>query len=513
MESVIGTKMQSNPEHFNAFTAGAYALNGPNGPIKPADWDDNIFPGCVVELRLTGSNQTLELMHPRHPRGGQRPPSRAEGSASSAVQLYRPPPLRRIDTDHQIELSGFIATEDPSEHDQSVSSGDHGQTIIIPCPENTETEPIQASEENLASRHPSPRLQFGDVQGSSFGSFLPPNLDLDPNCSRENELGRNPKPIRRATDLQSFVEDADENSSTEKASSSIMTDILPPAEGFDLNLHGTPNRQSTNVPTHFGQPTSELRQENTFSRRSESLQSSKKETTSAEGGFNLENRHHGRDQTKGGPVVSFNSDQPMKSSKSPTSVASSEQQKDLEEKMTISQSSSGTDTAPLCPIFAWKLEATDGLPSTPSERSEPIPEEYKDMDRTIRAILEERDAEASLYFLKHERVGGFVDSLSECSRSEVLARMKLMGYAQSRRSEAENPARRTSEWRRIEVIICNAMKILDAFVPVHYQVVHQYWLIKKFYGALLAFFTNEVGQFAQEAGEKLICLLVPRDLS
>lgn len=513
MESVIGTKMQSNPEHFSAFTAGAYALNGPNGPITPADWDDNIFPGCVVELRLTGPDQTLELMDPRHLSRGQRSPSRAEGSASAAVQLYRPPPLKRIDTDHQIEFSGFIATENPSEHDQPASFGDHDQTIITPGPENSETEPIQASEANLASRHPSPRPQSVDIQGSSFGSFLPPNLDLEPNLSRENEFGGNPKPIRRATDLQSFVEDADDNSSTEKASSSVMTDILSPAEGFDLNLHGNPDRQSTNAPAHFGQHTAELREENKPSRRSESLQSSKKETTSAEVDFNLEKRHHGRDQTKGDPVVSFNSDQPTKLSKSSNSVASSGQKKNLEEKMTMSQSSSGTYTAPLCPIFAWKLEATDGLPSTPSERSEPIPEEYKDMDRTIRAILEERDAEASLYLLKHERVGGFIDSLSECSRSEVLARMKMMGYAQSRRSEAENPARRTSERRRIEVIICNAMEILDAFVPVHYQVVHQYWLIKKFYGALLAFITDEVGQYSQEIGEKLICLLVPRDLS
>lgn len=501
MESVIGTKMQSNPEHFFAFTAGAYALEGPNGPITPTDWDDSIFPGCVVELRLTGPNRPLQLMDPRHPSRSQRSPSHAEGSESAAVQLWRPPPLRRIDTDHQIELSGFIATESPSEHDQSVSSGHHGQTIIIPGPENTEIEPIQASEANLASHHPSPRPQFVDVQGSALGSFLPPNLDLEPNLSRENELGRIPKPIRRATDLQSFVEDADENSFTEKASSSIMTDILSPGEGFDLNLHGTPDRQSTNVPIHFSQHTLELREENTSSQRSESLQSLKKETTWAEGDFN-----HGRDQTKGGSVVSFNSDRATKSS---TSVASAEQKKDLGEKMTILQSSSRTDTAPLCPIFAWKLEATDGLPSTPSERSESIPEEYKDMDKTIRAILEERDAEASLYLLKHERVGAIVNCLSECSRSELLARMKGMGLAQSRLSAAENSARRRPEWRRIEEIIHNATEILDAFVPVHYQVFHQYWLIKKFYGSLLAFVLNEVGHFAQETGEKLICLLVP----
>jgi hypothetical protein len=495
MESVIGTKMQYNREHLDAFKTGAYTLNGPDGPITPADWNENIFPGCVVELRLTGSfKEPLELMGPRHSSRGRQIPPRAGSSTSTAVQLFSPTPLRRVDTDHQIELPGFMATKGSSEP----SSEDHGQAVIIQGPENTAAESIPPPEEQSTTRHPSPTPRSPDSEVPSFSSYLrPPGLDPDFSPFGESDLqsGQTPKPVRRATDLYSFVEDADEDSSTEKASLTSMTDIISPVEGADPDLHRTSDGCGTPIPSLSGQHISEFPGETTSSRSGGSLESLKKRTNPTEDDVDLEKQHYKKDHTKSDPALSISTYQPANSPKSPTSIASPEQKKYMDEKATTAQSSSGTDTASWFPIFAWKLGAADGLPSTPSERSEPIPEQFKDMDRTIRAILEERDAEATLYFLKHVREGDFVDSLSECSRIEVLARIKMMGHAQSRRLEADYSNKGRSAWRRIQVIVSDAMEILDAFVPVHYQNLHHYWLIKKFYGALLAIVSNEVGHY------------------
>ncbi|KAJ5127115.1 Mg2+ transporter protein CorA-like/Zinc transport protein ZntB [Penicillium atrosanguineum] len=433
MESVIGTKMQYDPEHLNAFRAGAYALNGPDGLLTPADWDDKICPGCVVELRLTGSNGNLELIGPRHPSRGPRSPSRAESSSGATDQTFTPTPLRRVDTDHQIELPGFAATRASAENDDCETSECHGETTIVQCPET-----------NMRELVPTPEFDT---------SPKPSDHDTEPNSAEENEqhLGITQKPVRRATDLQSFVEDADEESSSEKGSLTSMTATISPAEGIDLDLRESTDRQSRTSSFGPDQPSLELRDYPILLRHTSSLK--------------IENDS--------------------------IHMASLEQKEDSVEKSTVAQSSSGTETTPLCPIFAWKLEATDGLPSTPSEKSEPIPDQYRDMDRTIRAILEERDAEANIYFLQHERENDLISSLFECSRIDVLLRMKMTGHAQNRSSDAQFLVKKKSEWKRVQDIISDAMEILDAFVPVHYQNLHQFWLIKKFYGALLAFVTKE----------------------
>lgn len=491
MESVIGTKMQYNPGHLSAFRAGAYVLNGPDGPITPADWDKKICPGCVVELRLTGLNQTLELIGPRHTNRGPRSPSRAEGTRSVANQSFTSAPLRRVDTDHQIELPGFPSTRKPPETFDSESCEGHGQTSTTQSPEETTAEPIPTREKPPHLRHPSPAQLSSDVQGFCLDSFLkPPGHDTGPNPSAESDqhLGISPKPVRRATDLQSFVEDADGDSYIEKGSLTSIANILSPVEDPDFDLRESADRQNSTISFGPDQPILELGGNTMSQERAENLHSlNSKQESSAEADAGREKRH----------LESTNT------SKDSVDAASLEPKDDMKAEFGVPHSSSGAETTPLCPIFAWKLEATDGLPATPSEKSEPIPDQYRDMDRTIRAILEERDAEANIYLLTHERESFFIDSLSECSRIEVLARMKMANHARGLPLDAEYPAKKNSQWRRRQDIISDAMEILDAFVPVPYQNLHQYWLIKKFYGALLAFVTNEVSKTDPETISQL----------
>ena len=505
MESVIGTKMQYDPEHLKAFRTGAYALNGPDGPITPADWNNKICPGCVVELRLTGSQRDLGLIGSRHPNRGPRSPSRAEGSSGAAGQPFTPAPLRRIDTDHQIELPGFTATRRSAECDDCKTYKSHGETIMIQCPESTTTDLISTLEENPAPCHQSQAPQSSDAHVSSFDTLLKPSgHDTESNPAEENDqhLGVYQNPVRRATDLPSFVEDVDEESPAEKGSLMSMTTVISPVEDLDLDLCESADWQSTTSSSDPYQPTRELRDNPLLPRHASSSHflTMSEEVSSAE----ADARYPEKDQ------MSFGSPRPMKAENDSTHMASLEQMVDSNEKTTESQR---TEMLPLFPIFAWKLESTDGLPSIPSEKNEPIPDQYRDMDRTIRAVLEERDAEADIYFLRHERENDFIRSLSECSRSEVLRRMKMIGNAQNRSSDAQYRVKKKSEWEKIQDIISDAMEILDAFVPVHYQNLHQYWLIKKFYGALLEFVTKEVSHFDQESTNQLIYLSVPWSLS
>ncbi|KAL4748444.1 hypothetical protein BDW72DRAFT_154898 [Aspergillus terricola var. indicus] len=52
MYPIIGIKMQYTSEHRHAFIADDYVLDGPEGPIAPADWNDKVYPGISVAIRL-----------------------------------------------------------------------------------------------------------------------------------------------------------------------------------------------------------------------------------------------------------------------------------------------------------------------------------------------------------------------------------------------------------------------------------------------------------------------------
>ncbi|KAJ5677099.1 Mg2+ transporter protein CorA-like/Zinc transport protein ZntB [Penicillium maclennaniae] len=495
MEPVIGTKMQYDPEHLSAFRAGAYALNGPDGPISPSDWNDKIYPGCVVELRLKGSKENLKLVSPRHARRGPRSQSRARASSGAADQPFTPAPLRRVDTDHQIELPGFAAPRNSADPDSCQTSEEHDEAGIIQCPDGTTTALIPTSGATPPFCRQSPASRSPGNHLFSFDTFLEPSgHDTEPNPAEEHDQHPDTyqKPVRRATDLQSFVEDMNEDSSTEKGSLASMTAIVSPVEDLDLGLRESADKQSLSSSLGPDQPTKESRNHPNLRQRASSSRSLSisKGISSADADANIDKPYPERDH------MAFDSPRPMENANDSIGMASLNQMNDsYEEEATVAQPSSETKMSPLCPIFAWKLEATDGLPSTPSEKSEPLSNQHRDMDRTIRAILEERDAEANIYFLRHRRESDLIGSLSECSRNEILRRMKMICHAQKRASDAQYPVKKRPEWEKIQNVISEAIEILDAFVPVHYQNLHQYWLIMKFYGALLTLLTKEVSHF------------------
>ncbi|KAL4795466.1 hypothetical protein BDV19DRAFT_165555 [Aspergillus venezuelensis] len=56
MYPVIALKMQFTAEQRRAFNTDDYALDAPNGPITSTNWNENVYPGISVTLRLRGKS-------------------------------------------------------------------------------------------------------------------------------------------------------------------------------------------------------------------------------------------------------------------------------------------------------------------------------------------------------------------------------------------------------------------------------------------------------------------------
>lgn len=121
-------------------------------------------------------------------------------------------------------------------------------------------------------------------------------------------------------------------------------------------------------------------------------------------------------------------------------------------------------------------------------------EKFKDKDENIHAILEERDAEASFFLLGHPMERNFMDNLLETTRMQVLARMEIIGNSLIQLEENDNLADRRTTWKKKQKVVGSAMELLDAFVPVHYQSIDKYRLIRKFYGAMLEIAAGNVSR-------------------
>lgn len=61
MYPVIGIRLQNTSERRQAFIAGNYVLDGPDGPIAPVDWNDEVYPGISVTIRLKNGDVHNEL--------------------------------------------------------------------------------------------------------------------------------------------------------------------------------------------------------------------------------------------------------------------------------------------------------------------------------------------------------------------------------------------------------------------------------------------------------------------
>ena len=114
------------------------------------------------------------------------------------------------------------------------------------------------------------------------------------------------------------------------------------------------------------------------------------------------------------------------------------------------------------------------------------------MDPIIRAILEERDAEALRMLKKNPLELSFVNSIPGCTRPDALARFERLDSTIIHYNERIPESRLWASWSKKQKVIASALEILDAFVPVEYQIMDHYWLIKKFWGALLKFANDDV---------------------
>lgn len=143
-----------------------------------------------------------------------------------------------------------------------------------------------------------------------------------------------------------------------------------------------------------------------------------------------------------------------------------------------------TEETQPCPIFTWKAETTDGIPIDASETYDLVPDQYKDIDSTIRAILEERDNEA-LWSVERKGERATVKNIPDSSRMQLFVQMERISIELIQLEESDKLAGKRASWALKQSVISSAVGILNAFVPVYYQDIHRYWVIKKFYGAVM----------------------------
>ncbi|KAJ5578156.1 Mg2+ transporter protein CorA-like/Zinc transport protein ZntB [Penicillium hispanicum] len=161
-----------------------------------------------------------------------------------------------------------------------------------------------------------------------------------------------------------------------------------------------------------------------------------------------------------------------------------------------------SETTGIAPIFTWRPETIDGLPTSSSQVLDGIPEQYRHMDRIIRVILEERDIEALRTLDKSPLERKFVDEILGCSRSDVLAQVEKIDSTLIHYDGLDSVANMIAVWSKKQKVIASALEILDAFVPVEYQTMDQYWLIKKFWGALMNFANDDFSDsYLDQVGE------------
>lgn len=137
-----------------------------------------------------------------------------------------------------------------------------------------------------------------------------------------------------------------------------------------------------------------------------------------------------------------------------------------------------------CPIFAWKAETIDGILDDSSTDCDPVPDQYKDVDSTIRALLEERDSEATWY-TEYKGELAAIKKFPDCSRMQLRAHMERIGIGLMQIEASDELAGKRESWALKQKVISTSVGILDAFVPVYYQEIYRYWVIKKFYGATM----------------------------
>ncbi|KAJ5924390.1 Mg2+ transporter protein CorA-like/Zinc transport protein ZntB [Penicillium verhagenii] len=154
-----------------------------------------------------------------------------------------------------------------------------------------------------------------------------------------------------------------------------------------------------------------------------------------------------------------------------------------------------------CPIFAWKGETVDErvIDASDIHARPQVPNHYKAIDSTIRELLKDRDTEALWSVVAHEEEQIAVKNVPDCSRMQLTAQMERIDI-ELIQQESQELARKQAIWALKQKLISSAVGILDTFVPVFYQDIHQYWVIKKFYGAVMKFAD---GKFSEDYLEKV----------
>ena len=191
----------------------------------------------------------------------------------------------------------------------------------------------------------------------------------------------------------------------------------------------------------------------------------------------------------------------------PTSPEADERPEDV-------PSHSPTEKVQLWPIFSWKAETTDGLPTAPSTPYDRVPDQYKDTDGTIREILAECDIKA-LWYVKYEGELPVLLNICDSSRMNLATHMERIHIGLMQLEESDQLAKKRESWALKQKVISSALGILNAFVPVHYQDINQYWLIKKFFGALMRIADENVRHYTAESpihGAEIQKILMKREV-
>ncbi|KAL4869217.1 hypothetical protein BDV12DRAFT_85184 [Aspergillus spectabilis] len=129
MYPVVALKMQFTAEHRHSFITDNYVLDSPDGPITSTDWDEKVYPGISVTIKLNGRTQDgkMEDAQTRLAQIEQQsaPGNDQEGDATPAINNAAETDIRTAsDNDTNSILSMDVHPWDNMSSSEQVSNKD-----------------------------------------------------------------------------------------------------------------------------------------------------------------------------------------------------------------------------------------------------------------------------------------------------------------------------------------------------------------------------------------------------
>ncbi|KAJ5925580.1 Mg2+ transporter protein CorA-like/Zinc transport protein ZntB [Penicillium verhagenii] len=528
MYSVIGAKMNGTPQDWSAFIAGRYSLIGPNGPINTSDWDEKIFPGCKVELKSEVKVGRQVLIAERRFRKNRHSQIRQFAfigqseeqvtSEQSSDPKIDPESQLAPELDETVHLKKVFVSnveaqadaENKEEVPQKLRRANSDMQSFAEDGSEDEDFPSVVSKSSYLSLSPSARVGVGVDEREAHTPELELKSSISTSSLSKEEV--DPVPLQSTQNLFPQAVDSDSAQFSQRESkagflASKMTGIQKIQAATDINVWDylvsdddenllvSPGAEDTSVNALdyliVPQRGTSVDGVNPF------VYQNSNDTWTIKSTLSLPDSLKGETTSD-----SANSllNPPRSSSLTELSLAGN-LSTSTEERLRSKSLLGITEDPQPCPIFAWKGETFDErvIDTSETHARPQVPNHYKAIDSTIRELLKDRDTEALCSVVAHEEEQIAVKNVPDCSRMQLTAQMERIDI-ELIQQESQELARKQAIWELKQKLIYSAVGILDTFVPVFYQDIHQYWVIKKFYGAVMKFAD---GNFSEDYLEKI----------